>query len=267
MPLLESRGSGAAFGYGFQGVKGLTIPYASTGAASADGVVMYFTAQNTGDTSSRIGSSSATLYQTSSSSNSALGGNGWNRGVNPDGGMRLNSVPTPSSYTFSFWFYITDTQINSPGDGVGIHWMQESQASIGISFGYDGGNDPNSSSENRSLKFSGNSWVAGGTQIATVSRDTWYHVAYSKTGSDGSADVKVYLNGQKVLERNQQVYYLDGTMWFSNYSLHGGNTNKHFHRGIIDEVIMWNRVLTDAEMSNYYTKAFTSGLITSIGRV
>lgn len=267
MPLLESRGSGSAFGYGFQGVKGLTFPYATTGAASADGVIMYFPAQNTGDTSSRIGSSSATLYEVSSFSNSSISGNSWNRGTGVNGGVRLNSVPTPSSYTFSFWFYITDTQINSPGDGVGIHWLQEASSSTGISFGYDGGSDPNSSTEPRSLKFSGNSWVSNGTQIATVSRDTWYHVAYSKTGPNNACTMKVYFNGQKVLERIQDTFNLDGTMWFSNYSLHGGNQNKHYHRGAIDEVVMWNRVLEDSEITNYYNKAFTSGLITSIGRI
>lgn len=266
MPLLESRGSGSALAYGLNSFKLISIPYDNIGDASSDGVVAYFPASSSSDTSSRIGSASATLYGVTSASNGAIGGNGWDRASDYNNGIYLTSMPVLNTHTFSFWYKCTDTTIHSTTDGAPIMWYNDS-SSIGtasVLWGFDGGSPAASTTASRDLRFGGEGWVSDGQVVGTLVQNAWNNLLYTKSGSNWVA----YLNGTQVATRTE-TFTLPFTsgLWFGNYSRHGGNTNRHYGAGVYDEFIMWNRALTSAQVSSYYSNASTNGLIKSIGRI
>jgi hypothetical protein len=266
MPLIETRGSSSALAYGLNSFKLISIPYNNVEDASSDGVVAYFPASSSSDTSSRVGSASATLYGVTSASNSTTGGNGWNRGTVPSNGIYLTSMPVLDNHTFSFWYRCTDTQIHSLTDGAPIMWYNDNAVTGAgsVLWGFDGGSTPTSTSNTRDLRFGGEGWVTDGQVVGTIVQNAWNNLLYTKSGSSWVA----YLNGTQVATRTETFTQpFTSGLWFGNYNRHGGNDNRHYGAGVYDEFIMWNRVLTSTQVSTYYSNALTNGLITSIGRI
>lgn len=230
--------------------------YDSTADAIADGVITYFPCANTTDTTSRIGSATASLNGVTSTTNGTAGGNGWDRGTTNTNYILLSNMTTSTTHSLAFWMKVTDDTIHSTTDGAGILWPDINNGP-GVQWGYDGGSP-------RTLRFGGSGWVSDGTDTGIrISTSTWYHLVYTRSGTSWVA----YVNGSQVATRSESWSY--GTTWsFANYSqTTGGNTNNHYMRGIIDEIVVWNKALTSVEVSNLYTK-YTGGysLISTIGR-
>lgn len=95
---------------------------------------------------------------------------------------------------------------------------------------------------------------AGGSAIdhwssSTLAFTTWYHIV--ATFDDNANKVRLYLNG--VLDKE---FTENATPGITNLPVkigHGGYSNNYF-KGIVDEVRIYNRVLSDAEISEIYQK-------------
>jgi len=103
------------------------------------------------------------------------------------------------------------------------------------------------------------------TSDLTLSTNTWYHVVVT---TDNSADTKIiYING---VENGTQAF---GHKYSSNLDLLMGASNDSgsvslFYNGLIDEVGIWNRVLTPTDVSDLYNSGsgdsypFVEGTVT-----
>lgn len=211
--------------------------YTTSGDASADNLYAYWNCNST-STSKTLGSSgSATLYGVSSGSGWIS--SNWDRGTSYSNGINLTSMPTGTNMTIAFAFIMTDSTIHSSSDGAGLLWL-DSTTSSSVILGYDG--------STRVLRAGGNGWVSDGTVIINpLSTNTWYHIVVTKSSNDW----KYYVNGSNVHNVSESMNN-NGNWWFSNYSRHTGNTNNHYHRGRLDEIAIWERTLTQAEITALY---------------
>jgi len=144
-------------------------------------------------------------------------------------------IKTPSSWNKEYPTPVSKAQLS--GDWDGEYW-------IAINRG-----DHSPSLRN---KFSFAFAPAGGSAIdhwsnSSLSANTWYHIV--ATFDDSANKVKLYLNG--VLDKE---YIETQKPAITNYPVrigHGGYTNNYFN-GIIDEVRIYNRVLSPAEILDHY---------------
>ena len=87
----------------------------------------------------------------------------------------------------------------------------------------------------------------------TFSPNTWYQVAvvYDFPGNVS----KLYVNGNVVATKTGLIALPDNPSCITGLGAHGVNprTNNYF-KGSIDEAAIWNRALSDAEISNIYKR-------------
>lgn len=99
----------------------------------------------------------------------------------------------------------------------------------------------------------------------TLTIGTWYHMAFTFSGSNAAGSTKLYLNGSEVASGN-----LYGTIDYSAFAdsfTIGANRNgsSNFTKGLVDEVGQWSRELSSAEITSLYnggsglTHPFVSG--------
>ena len=83
----------------------------------------------------------------------------------------------------------------------------------------------------------------------SIIQNTWYHVVLTYDLLNGT--MKMYLNGNLIgtsQESMYNYYTVNNTpSRFGNYHF-----NSHFFKGSIDDSILWNRVLTQQEITNLY---------------
>jgi hypothetical protein len=233
----------------------LPYMYGTKAAASSDDLHSYFPCQSTSQTSSQAGTSTTALCNLNgiSSSSSGFSGNAWDAGTDYTSYILPTNMPsgTAINITIAFAFKITDSTIHSGADGAGIFWPNINTSSQ-VMIGYDGGG----------LRLGGTGWVSDGTSVSALQTDTWYF--YTMTGSGSSC--KHYLNGQ--LEVTETASYSFGTTWsLMNYSqTTGGNTNNHYARGLIDELAVWERELSENDVLKLY-QAYSDdySLVSAVG--
>ena len=217
--------------------------YANNTEAIADDLYAYWNCNSTSLTRTGGDSGAVTLYSVSSSSGKI--GNYWNRGTATTHGMKFTSMPTSNNISICFWFIQTDNTIHSTSDGAKILTLHDGDcgSSSAPVLGYDGSNGT-------VLRAGGTGWVSTGTQIATITTNTWYHIGITKSGNDW----KYYFNGS-LQHSPTESQCLASTWWMSNYNriANNNNTNNHYHRGGIDEFAVWHRTLTSTEVSAIYT--------------
>jgi hypothetical protein len=93
------------------------------------------------------------------------------------------------------------------------------------------------------------------TQVTTsINQNTWYHVVLTYDLLNG--DQKLYLNGILIgtTHENMYSYYTvnNSPSRFGNYYF-----NSHYFKGSIDEGVLWNRALTQSEITTLYTTLST----------
>ena len=223
--------------------------YESQTAATADSLLSFWNCNAASiDKTLSDGAQAAVHYGIASSAGKV--GNAWDRGTAADNGFKISNSPTGANMTIAFWFNMTDNTIHSSSDGGVILQLSSASNEAGkCILGVDGSNAS-------VLRAGGNNWVSGGTQIATISENNWYHYAVTQNGTGGSAQWKHYFNGSLEHTATETIEN-NGTWWFSNYSRHGGNTNNHYMRGKFDEIAVWTRTLSDAEITNVYNNVNT----------
>ena len=236
-----------------------TGTYANNTQAVADDLHAYWNCDSTSTTRSGGDSGGATLYGVSSAS--GLISNAWDRGGNGtsnsldyNNGILLTSMPSGSNWSFSFQLYLHNDQIWSASDGAGILGLdgRTSGGNAGsVILGYDGNTGDN-------LRFGGNGWISDGEIVeSSFAEQTWYHMVITKSGG---TTWKFYLNGTLKATRSESLSE-SGNWMIGNYSrVNGnGNANAHFFRGKVDELAIWHKTLSSAEVSAISTAQNTNG--------
>jgi len=80
--------------------------------------------------------------------------------------------------------------------------------------------------------------------------DQWSHLAMVV---DSASTIKWYVNGVVESEKADAEGIIRGQMQFASYVNAGGNTNDHYTAGAIDELHVWDRTLSDAEIESVFT--------------
>ena len=95
------------------------------------------------------------------------------------------------------------------------------------------------------------------TQSGLITTNNWYHLAFVRTYANTTGDsILIYINGVKVVGASQPANIINvKSTEFRIGSRMDGATNAH---GTIDEVKVWNRRLSDAEVLASYNKASIS---------
>jgi len=91
----------------------------------------------------------------------------------------------------------------------------------------------------------GNSYFMAETSAAgTVPAGTWTHVAVSYNGNKDTSGVTLYINGKPVSKYPYSSGYYVGMQPTSSIVYVGVLTDRYYNTGRIDEVSIWNRVLS-----------------------
>ncbi|MCX7424459.1 MAG: dockerin type I domain-containing protein [Planctomycetia bacterium] len=85
--------------------------------------------------------------------------------------------------------------------------------------------------------------------------DTWFHVTVTWAKNGSTMDMKEYINGVLVDDAPAQLWQPPGDEFY----LGGGNDGNTFGVGIFDELGIWSRQLTDAEVMEVYTIGVAPG--------
>lgn len=97
-----------------------------------------------------------------------------------------------------------------------------------------------------------------------LSVNTWYHLALTYNSTD---KLKLYVNGVNGEENNTDYQWSSGTGNYFTLGRRAGAASAYFN-GVIDEVGIWNRALTQAEVSTLYNNGngypFVSSLLTGL---
>jgi len=219
--------------------------YSNNTQATADDLWAYWDCDSTSTTRAGGDSGAATLYGVTSQGGKIS--NSWDRGTSATNGVLLTSMPTSNNFTLMFQLYRTSSQTHSATDGAAIVHLDGALSGgtpVSVILGYDGTNGVD-------LRFGGNGWVNDGeTVIGNFSNNNWYHMVITR--SSGTT-WKFYLDGSLMTTRTENMTV--GSSWMlGNYSrVNGnGNTNAHYFRGRFDEIAVWDRTLTAAEISAIY---------------
>jgi len=141
-----------------------------------------------------------------------------------------SSLNVTSPVSFSAWFYQSTSESNAIlsrdyGSGV-VPFILE------ISYGFP------------RLRYYGTSFVDR-SDDEQVNTETWYHLVL--TVSD--AETKIYLNGTLVMTTDGISSLPTNTtnLYFGNYPY-----GSYYFHGILDEIGIWNRVLSQADVTRLY---------------
>ena len=102
-------------------------------------------------------------------------------------------------------------------------------------------------------------WQQIATSLSPFSLNTWYHIAYTDSGTNAVGSGKLYINGIENVSINQnngaytKLNYGNSISRFGAPSWSPASTLKH--KGLIDESYIWkDRCLTPSEVLDIYNK-------------
>ncbi|MHB9019530.1 MAG: DUF2341 domain-containing protein [Minisyncoccota bacterium] len=145
----------------------------------------------------------------------------------------------PVQGTLSFWMNASVmANYNNPlatkldGSNVGIRFEENASGTFGTLVGNDAGT------------YTGGTYIASGMQT-----NTWYHVVLE--WNTAQSNITGYLNGVQVFS-NANTYW---PSTISNFAIGSGFDASRRWRGLIDEVLLYNRVLSPSEIADQYASA------------
>lgn len=217
--------------------------YQSREEALADDLILHFPCQPQVDVN--VGDVQSTSYSLSLAAGLASQ-NAYDRGTAVGNGIKFTGITTSPNMTWSMWINITDGTFDS--GGAGIWWLEEN--SQNVLWHYD------TSAINPTLNFL--NWGSAGSTGLQLQLNSWYHLVATRSSS---TTWKAYVNGilRNVLVNQSRT--VQTTQWFANYSLHTSpsiTTNSYF-RGLVDEIGIWDRELSENEVQNLYRFQLNEG--------
>ena len=91
---------------------------------------------------------------------------------------------------------------------------------------------------------------------APLSADSWHHVVYTRSAALGSEVGKIYLNGVLLGTEDPDDSWFkdadDGELWYLGTDIDPGPVKSQNYAGCIDEVAIWRKVLSLAEIQSLY---------------
>jgi len=238
--------------------------YSSIEAAQSDGVIMYFPLNSIANTTSTIGGAGCNLTIQGNIITNASGIVGGSSGSILRGDsdvtayIRVNGVPTggitSNNWSLSFWFYKTSSSIYSSSDGAAIIWPYYGTDTVNFGgFSTIAGSNPAwgyAGSNAESLY--GYSWPNATNSSYIVATNfflnTWYHLVVTHTTNS----LKHYVNGNLLMTKTDNPTINNNWSLGNYYYVQNGNSNNHYGKGRFDELVLFNRVLSDSEISSLY---------------
>lgn len=160
-----------------------------------------------------------------------------------------NDFDFSTTFSLQAWINIDNLAIDL---GIVTKWDYQTQGSWGYQTD-QGNNDEIMMFVADALDDAGDN--RGRTTDANLSADTWYHTIWLYDGSLAAANrLKCYINN------SQKTLNIEGTIPTSlqnstadvRVGTWGGTLSGRYFDGLIDEVGLWNRVLTTDEISSLY---------------
>lgn len=90
---------------------------------------------------------------------------------------------------------------------------------------------------------------------AALAANKWYHIGFTRTGSSGSYDYAIYING--VSDNTAHDSLTSGLQKKTSIGRQGDNTDLYTN-GVIDDVRIYNRALSAAEVAQLYKQGQAS---------
>jgi hypothetical protein len=98
--------------------------------------------------------------------------------------------------------------------------------------------------------------------VANSAFDVWQHIVMTYDGSETFAGIKIYVNGvDQTLTNDSLGSYLG--MGATVSTMNVGYNSVTYSRGLIDELAIFNRVLTSGEVTSIYNSGVPTNLMTS----
>lgn len=179
------------------------------------------------------------------------------------GKLAADPAPQPLAYSFtiSAWYYLQPE--SAPTDRL---FLYEGDVDYDLSFGIRG----DLASSNGS--YTGTAYNAGKTNYdvsnaayydATTNEGAWQQVVETFSSDGTIVTKKIYLNGELVGTTSTMA---QGSLYSPaiNLGTYRDNTGRYWD-GFMDEIGLWNRALTDVEISDLYDLTYIDGLsVTSL---
>lgn len=196
------------------------------------------------------GTSYGGLTYTTGKSGNALSFNGTTSYVDMGDSFDIGT----SSWTYAFWFKTTNAASNGvlfskalAGGVVGRLWVQNTSNRVYFNFQADSGNV-----------------ITLETDLAIINNNTWYHVACIIDRAD---KLKMYIDGvvpqlrvsagtNNLIPYVSTNYNTSTTFKFGAFTQGDNVTPAPSWNGLIDEFGVWNRVLTQSEITELQTKYY-----------
>jgi hypothetical protein len=156
---------------------------------------------------------------------------------------------TTNTFTFSYW--LSPTSLSSSQLSV---ILSKQTGSASSQDGFNSSVEYNFSSNYRIQNGSGNSSFSIGTQVNSININTWKHVVQTWSGNVG----QIFIDGQLissttgvcVVGNNSANLLIAQPNWVASNA-------KGFH-GELDDIGIWNRVLTECEIQDLYNAQLNS---------
>lgn len=251
-------------GVGWQNVNTQSGIYPTIEAAQADGVIMYFPMANISQSTSIIGGANFTIQTSSNNIQNATGidGGAILRGeLNVTDFIRINSVPVNNiannNWTVSFWFYKTSTSIYAATDGVGIIWPYYGTDTVNFGgFSTVAGSNPMwGYAGNNAETLYGYKWPQSSVNSSYIVMNgfiitTWYHLVVTHSNNS----LKHYVNGNLMMTKTDNPTINNNWSIGNYYYVQNGNSNNHYGKGRVDEIVLFNKELNNTQVQDLYNK-------------
>ncbi|MBK5274049.1 MAG: hypothetical protein JJE30_03220, partial [Desulfuromonadales bacterium] len=99
------------------------------------------------------------------------------------------------------------------------------------------------------------------SSTGAITTESWQHVAVTRSFSGTNSTVKFYINGVEAGSSTQNTGPAQASsdpVWISRDGYHTGNTNQGSYSGMMDEIQIYDRAVSPAEITRIYTNDYAS---------
>ena len=158
--------------------------------------------------------------------------------------------PNTNGYSIAFWF-----KMKPNGQQRVFGFGLNSQNCIQIILGYNTNtNDNNSLTIFSIINNDWNTYNKVLTNTTSIANESWNHIAITHVYGNPTSLLTMYLNGGAVVVYRSDMYYPS----YTNIFTYIGNDGTSSYIGEVDDFRIYNRVITQAEISDIYNLRFNN---------